>query len=88
MTPKHAAERIGCTTQQVLSLIHGGRLRAEKIPSEITSAGYYYSLAEADVEAYATSPQGKGWPRGKKREKRKNRGRRKKNEQQTGEQAS
>ena len=70
MTPSKAAKVIGCSPQQVRTLIRTGVLRATKTLSFIDSRGqehYTYVCNKRDVKRYASKPQGKGYPRGRSR---------------------
>jgi len=64
MTPRQAAEIIGCTAGHVLSLIKRGRLNAVLLK---TPAGWYYALSPHEVRRYASQAQSRGLPRGAKR---------------------
>lgn len=70
MTPKKAAEIIGCSPQQVRTLIRVGKLRAVKVSLGVGGTGrefYQYEVHRGDVKRYAKSKQKVGYPRGRKR---------------------
>ena len=60
MTPKQAAAVIGCSPQQVRTLIRTGVLKATK--KSVTT--YRYSISRREAERYRDKKQTKGWPRG------------------------
>lgn len=64
MTPRQAAEVIGCTTGHVRSLIKAGRINAVLVKSPM---GWYYDISTHEVRRYANQTQGRGFPRGHKR---------------------
>ena len=64
MTPKQAAKIIGCSPQQVRTLIRKGTLWAKKVPTDQNQHGYTYNVDCQSVRAYAKRPQSQGWPRG------------------------
>lgn len=63
MTPRQAAAIIGCSPQQVRTLIRTGKIKATKRPTP-TFPGYCYSVSRREAERYRDKPQIKGWPRG------------------------
>lgn len=65
MTPRQAAAIIGCSPQQVRTLIRTGVIKATKrfTPGN-TTPGYCYSVSRREAERYRDKPQTKGWPRG------------------------
>jgi hypothetical protein len=67
LTPSQAAEVIGCSPQQVRTLIRVGRLRARRVSTRNNQHGYRYTIALHDAELYRDTPQPKGYPRGRKR---------------------
>jgi len=67
MTPREAAEIIGCSSQQVRHLIRIGTLRATVTQSAVTGYQPRYSLTKREVERYRDKPQERGYPRGRKR---------------------
>lgn len=62
MTPKEAAEVIGCTPHHVRVLIRKGTIRATK--QFLPSGGYVYIVNTTDVESHAAKTGLRGWPRG------------------------
>jgi len=64
MTPRQAAKVIGCTATNVRTLINRGRLSAVQVPC---AYGFTWDLDPKDVTRYARKPQGRGYPRGRKR---------------------
>ncbi len=67
LTPSQAAKVIGCSPQQVRTLIRAGRLRARRVPTRNNQFGYRYTVTQAEAERYRDTPQPKGYPRGRKR---------------------
>ena len=67
VTPTQAARMIGCSPQQVCTLIRTGKLIAIKEETDCNQHGFRYFLSIQSVKAYAKKPQTKGFPRGKKR---------------------
>ena len=65
MTPKEASEIIGCSPQQVRTLIRSGKLRATKIKAP--GGRHSYDLSKRVVNKYRDQPQSCGYPRGKRR---------------------
>lgn len=65
MTSKQAAAIIGCTVAHVRLLVRTGKLSGRRRYSEIGVV--YYDLDRRDVVRYAQTPQGVGFPRGRKR---------------------
>ena len=63
MTTAEAAEIIGCGDRHVRNLIVQGVLRAILTDGPLP----YYRVNAADVRRYAEKPQKTGYPRGKKR---------------------
>ena len=61
MTPKEAAAIIGCSPQQVRTLIRSGRIKATQVKCP---QGYYYNITRREAERYRDTPQKMGWPRG------------------------
>jgi len=66
MTPKKAAAVIGCSPQQVRTLIRNGMLRARMIKTDC-NPGYRYDVTSKEAQRYRDQPQGRGYPRGRKR---------------------
>lgn len=64
MTPSQAARVIGCSTQQVRTLIRSGKIKARKRKAEF---GYYYDITQEEAERYRDEKPDRGWPRGKAR---------------------
>lgn len=64
MTVREAAALIGCSLQQVRTLVRSGILRAKKVPTDTNQHGYEYQLHHTSVLAYSKKPQKQGWPRG------------------------
>ena len=64
MTPSQAAIVIGCSPQQVRTLIRTGKIQAERVD---TPFGFYYNVTQTEAEQYRdSSPNyGRGWPRGR-----------------------
>ena len=71
MTPRQAAETIGCTPGQVRWLIRSKYLRATKITTNplISGCDYRYSVGQKEAERYRDVVQTRGFPRGQKRSK-------------------
>lgn len=67
MTPKKAAEVIGCSISQIKYLIKTKQLKARKVKTETNRHGYCWDIHHSSVNKYAKSQQSKGWPRGKER---------------------
>ncbi len=61
MTPTQAAKLIGCSPQQVRTLIRTGRLKATHLPSHYRCK---YAISKAEAKRYRDAPQKQGWPRG------------------------
>ena len=66
ITPKQAAEVIGCSVQHVRTLIRSGKIKATK---RKTPTGHYWSITPAEARRYRDKPINQGYPRGKKRTK-------------------
>jgi len=64
MTTKEAAEVIGCSPQQVRTLIRTGKLRATKNPSKNNQFGYEYAITKRTAERHRDNGPTRGWPRG------------------------
>ncbi len=65
MTAKEAAKIIGCSPQQVRTLIRTKKLRAKK---EKTPWGSYcYTIKKREAICYRNKPQTSGYPRGQAR---------------------
>jgi excisionase family DNA binding protein len=60
MTVAEAARAIGCSPRHVRTLIVQGKLRARKHER-------LYDLSPREVYRYWAEPQGRGFPRGRKR---------------------
>lgn len=67
MTPSQAAAIIGCTPQQVRTLIRTGKLRARRIAAPVNRQGYVYDITPGEARRYARKPQQGGYPRGASR---------------------
>jgi hypothetical protein len=67
ITPSQAAEIIGCSPQQVRTLIRGGKIKAKKI--YLPYGGYVYTLTKEEAGRYASKEILYGFPRGSKRKK-------------------
>lgn len=70
MTPRQAADLIGCSVPQVRHLIRKGTLRATKQPMHTYNGkvcGFEYRVDRKQVLRYANTTQHGGWPRGKSR---------------------
>lgn len=63
MSPSEAAEKIGCSPQQVRWLIRNGRIRAKKVKTADNQFGYVYSVPDSEVDRYKSTPQTTGRPR-------------------------
>jgi len=61
MTPREMADIIGCSVQQVRTLIRKGSINAKtkEIPG-----GFCYDISPKEVEKFRVQPQTGGWPRG------------------------
>lgn len=64
MSPTQAASIIGCTPQQVRTLIRTGKLKARKKPTTANQHGYLYEITEAEAVRVRDTEQTRGWPRG------------------------
>ncbi len=64
MTPTEAAKIIGCTPQQVRTLIRTKKIKAKRIKYP---GGYYYQIERREAIRYRDIPQTSGFPRGQKR---------------------
>jgi excisionase family DNA binding protein len=65
MTPRQAATLIGCSNRHVRSLIKSGKLLACSVPR---GYGYSWDITASSVELFLDLPSdGRGWPRGKAR---------------------
>jgi len=69
MTPRQAAEVIGCCASHVRTLIRKGKLQAEKVPTPYDLVEYRYEVSPAEAKRYRDLPQTKGFPRGQSRYK-------------------
>lgn len=70
LTPKEAAVVVGCSPQQIRTLIRKGTLKAKKVNRWKDSNGdwrYSYAISASEARRYAREPQTRGFPRGKKR---------------------
>lgn len=70
MTPREAAEVLGCDVDHVRWLIRHRKLKAK--PQIVRDASgrvvfRQYSIHPNAVKQYANKPQTRGWPRGRKR---------------------
>ncbi len=66
MTATEAAMLIGCTPQQVRTLIRTKKIKAKRIKYP---GGYYYQIQKREALRYHNKPQTCGFPRGKARKK-------------------
>ncbi len=66
MTATEAAKIIGCTPQQVRTLIRTKKIKAKRIKYP---GGYYYQIQRREALRYRNTPQTCGFPRGQKRKK-------------------
>lgn len=64
MTPSEAAKVIGCSPQQVRTLIRVGLVSARKVKTKNNQFGYRYEISLEEAERYRDKPQGRGYPRG------------------------
>ncbi len=68
LTPREAAAVIGCTPQNVRTLIRSGTLRARKVPTIINQYGYRWSITRREAERVRdlrpNDNPGRGRPRG------------------------
>lgn len=71
MTPREAAEEIGCSTPHVRGLIRNGYLvaRVRKLGTYKLRSGeikplFHYNIPTKEVERYKAKPIGRGRPRG------------------------
>ena len=67
MTPSEAASHIGCSPQQVRTLIRSGTLKANRVESKNNQHGFVYDVDWSEAERYRLMPQVQGFPRGRKR---------------------
>lgn len=70
MTPTEAAGIVGCSPQQIRTLIRTGKLKAKKTRRKKDSQGNWqwtYDISRSEARRYAKEPQKQGFPRGKKR---------------------
>ena len=65
MTPRQAADIIGCSHGQVCNLIRSGTLAAKK--TLIAGGGYCYNISRQEAQRYRNKEQTGGWPRGQNR---------------------
>ena len=65
MTPEQAAKVIGCSPQQVRTLIRSGTIKASQRKTPWGS--HYYDIEPREAKRYRDIPQGRGFPRGQKR---------------------
>ena len=72
MTPAQAAKLIGISPQQVRTLIRNGAMKARKHNTGI-KPGFRYDISEKEAARVRSTKQTAGWPRGRKRKKRKKR---------------
>lgn len=69
MTPREAAELMGCTVRHIRTLISQGRLQA-KVSQHVSRLGmpyFTYLLDKEHIRAYASVENRRGFPRGAKR---------------------
>ncbi len=64
MTPKEAAQVIGCSVDHCRRMARTGKLRARK---RKTTGGYEYSITRREAERVRDLTHSKGWKRGKPR---------------------
>lgn len=67
VTSKEAAEIIGCSPQQVRTLIRNGKIPAKRKKNERNPAGYDLVILRTEAEKYSQTVPRRGWPRGIKR---------------------
>lgn len=61
MTPREAAQAIGCSPDHVRAAIRAGLIRARRVPLP-QGGGYYYNITEPEVSRfrdYRTDPRGR-----------------------------
>ena len=64
ITTNQAAIIIGCSPQQVRTLIRKGKIKAEKKKDVRNPAGYNLEVDKESVKLYAKTIPRQGWPRG------------------------
>ena len=68
MTPSAAAKIIGCSTQQVRTLIRKGTMNGIKVPYGLNNVKYMWDVTQKEAERIRDRKlSGTGWPRGKKK---------------------
>ncbi len=70
MTPRQAAEVIGCSVRYVRTLIHAKKLKAQLKLQDMGQGGPYtqvWDIHPREAGRFKRTIQTKGWPRGKKR---------------------
>jgi len=68
MTPKQAAELIGCSPQHVRTLIRTGKLQATRVLTPDWGSGYIYDIQPVTAKLYKQAKLDHGgWPRGRSR---------------------
>ena len=67
MTPREAAELIGCSPQHVRTLVRAGKLPATRKPTDCNQHGYRLVITRRDAQRFRDTPRrGPGRPRGSK----------------------
>lgn len=67
MTPREAAEFIGCNLSHLRRLIREGKIRAEKLSTDTNQHGYLYYIPVSEVVRFKSLPVDGRGGRGKKR---------------------
>lgn len=67
VTTNQAAAIIGCSPQQVRTLVRKGTLPSERVPSKRNPTGYDIRVPKSAAQAYSKRVPRRGWPRGVKR---------------------
>lgn len=67
LTPSKAAEVIGCSPQQVRTLIRKEIIKARKVVNDCSPVGYVYYVDYHEALRYKSIAVSGGYPRGRKR---------------------
>ena len=65
MSPRQAADRIGCSVSHVRHLVRIGAIWADRLP--LPMGGYRYNIPATEVRLFLKTEHPGGWPRGKPR---------------------
>lgn len=67
LSTRQAAERIGCSTSQITTMIRCGTLLAHRLKTDQNRFGYVYRISEQEADRIRNQPPTGGWRRGRKR---------------------